>query len=267
MCLSGLVPTLIGQIIVPLITSSLVVILVTIIAERYGTKIGGILGTLPSTIVVAFIFISLNQNADFASLAAAIVPAEMGINILFLLVFISVIAHGFLRALAASLSVWVICSIILYFSPVHNIFSSCLIYAILLISTFIYIEKYKKIRSRGKVSITYTPLKILIRGLFAGIMITIAVVIANINGLLSGIFSVFPAIFLSTMVICIKEHGPQFTNALGKSMIFGTPTVVSYAIAIHFLYPLMTIYEGTVLAYALSLIVVSILFQIKKKIS
>jgi hypothetical protein len=260
------VSPLIWQILIPLLTSSLVVILVTIVAERHGTKIGGILGTLPSTIVVAFIFISLNQNAKFASLAAMIVPAEMGINILFLLIFISVIPHGFLRALVASLGVWCLCSLVLYVSPVHSIFSSCLIYAILMTCIFIFIEKIKKIKSRGKVSITYTPKKILIRGLFAGIMITIAVVMANINEILSGVFSVFPAIFLSTMIICVKEHGPQFTNALGKSMIFGTPTVVSYAIAIHFLYPILPLYGGTVLAYTISLLVVGILFYVKKKI-
>ena len=37
--------------IIPFLLSAFIVIIVTIIAERYGTKKGGIIGTLPSTIV------------------------------------------------------------------------------------------------------------------------------------------------------------------------------------------------------------------------
>ncbi len=258
--------SLILQVITPLLSASLVVILVTLVAERYGTKIGGIFGTLPSTIAVAYIFISLNQNSDFASMAAVIVPATMGLNILLLLIFISVISYGFLQALIASLSLWGLCSLVLYFTPINNIFTSCLIYAVLMVSTFVFIEKYKKIKSRGKVNIVYTPKKILFRGVFAGIMVTVAVMMTHINEIVSGIFSVFPSIFLSTMIICAMEHGPQFTTALGKSMIFGTPTVISYAISIHFLYPLLPLFWGTVVAYGISLLVVGILFQIKEKI-
>lgn len=259
-------PSVIWQITTPLLSASLVVILITIVAERYGTKIGGIFGTLPSTMTVAYIFISLNQNPDFASRAAVIVPATMGINILFLLIFISVISYGFLQAIIASLSLWGLCSIVLYFAPINDIFTSFLIYIVVMVSTFLFIEKYKKIKSQGKVSILYTHKKILFRGLFAGIMITVAVMMTHINEIISGIFSVFPSIFLSTMVICAMEHGPQFTTALGKSMIFGTPTVISYAISIHYLYPLLSLFWGTVVAYGISLVVVCILFQIKEKI-
>ena len=236
------------------------------IAERYGTKIGGIFGTLPSTMAVAYVFISLNQNPDFASMAAVIVPATMGVNILLLLIFISVIIYGFPQALIASLSFWGLCSIVLYFAPIDNIFTSCLIYTVLMVSTFVFIEKYKKIKSQGKVHIIYTPKKIIFRGVFAGMMVTVAVMMTHINEIVSGIFSVFPSISLSTMIICAMEHGPQFTTALGKSMIFGTPTVISYAILIHFLYPVLSLFWGTVIAYGISLVVVGILFQIKEKI-
>lgn len=258
--------SLIWQITAPLLSASLIVILITIVAERYGTKIGGIFGTLPSTMTIAYIFISLNQSTDFASEAAVVVPATMGVNIVFLLIFISVIPYGFPQAIIASLSLWGLCSIVLYFAPINNIFTSCLIYVVLMVSTFIFIEKYKKIKSQGKVNIIYTHKKIIFRGIFAGIMITVAVMMTHINEVVSGIFSVFPSIFLSTMVICAMEHGPQFTTALGKSMIFGTPTVISYAISIHFLYPLLSLFWGTIVAYGISLVVVGILFLIKEKI-
>ena len=48
------------QVVLPFILSALIVVGVTILAERYGTKIGGILGTLPHLIIIAFVFIALN---------------------------------------------------------------------------------------------------------------------------------------------------------------------------------------------------------------
>ena len=128
-------------------------------------------------------------------------------------------------------------------------------------------EKVQKIKSEGAVKIRYTPQKILFRGIFAGVMITIAVLLANINEELSGIFSVFPAVFLSTMLICAKEHNSYFTGALAKSMIYGTPTVVSYAISVSFLYPLLPLHWATIFAYGLSLVTVVILLKIKRLIS
>ena len=66
------------QIIIPFTLSAFIVVAISIIAEKFGTKLGGIIGTLPSTIVIAFIFISLNRGTMFASDSASVVPAEMG---------------------------------------------------------------------------------------------------------------------------------------------------------------------------------------------
>jgi len=61
----------------------------------------------------------------------------------------------------------------------------------------------------------------------AGIIIALAVVLSNEGEVVSGIFSVFPAIFLSTLFIMSREHGSEFAGGIAKSMIIGTPTVTS----------------------------------------
>ena len=254
------------HVIISFFISFIVVIAITLIAERYGTKIGGILGTLPSTIVIIFIFISLDNSVEFASEAVAVVPAEMGINIVFLFIFSSLIRRFKYLTLAISLSVWILLSFVIFIIEIRDILASLSIYVTLLFFTFLYLEKICKIKSTGRLLITYTPLKILFRGLFAGIMTTVAILLANFSDILSGIFSVFPSIFLSTMIIFLKDHGPVFTGAIGKSMILGTPTVVSYAVSIHFLYPLLDIVWGTIFSYCISLCAVSLLFKFKHNI-
>ena len=59
------------QFAIPFVLSALVVIIITIVAERFGTKIGGIIGTLPTNIAVAFFFIAYNNGTGFAAEAAA----------------------------------------------------------------------------------------------------------------------------------------------------------------------------------------------------
>lgn len=250
----------------PFVLSALVVIIVTIIAEKFGTKTGGVIGTLPSTIIIAFLFIALDKGVQFASNSVAVVPAEMGINLVFLLLFTQLSKNGIPIALTGSLVGWTILTIGIYYSHITSIALSFTFYIICFFITFLIMEKTKKITSLDTTTVHYTLLKLLSRSLIAGIVIAIAVTFSNIGTILSGIFSVFPAIFLSTMLISLKEHGPQFTGALAKAMIYGSPSVVSYAICIHLFYPLIDIVPGTITAFLIAFLITIILFMFRKKI-
>lgn len=253
------------QTLVPFILSALVVVLITVVAERFGTKIGGILGTLPSTIVIAFLFIALTNSIEFAVSSVSIVPAEMGINLVFLMLFAILAKKSFKIAVIGSLSIWAILSTLLFYSNLTILPIAISIYIIALIATFFILENGIKISSIGRRHVQYSALKILMRGLVAGIVIAVSVVLSNLSAILSGIFSVFPAIFLSTMIISYREHGPDFVGGMAKSMIFGTPSVTSYAVAIYYLYPRIGIIWGSIYAYCIGIIITLILFSIRSK--
>lgn len=254
------------QTVLPFILSALIVILITVIAEKFGTKIGGIVGTLPSTIVIAFLFISLNKGVDFAAISAAIVPAELGINILFLVVFSLAAFRSIYAAFLASFTIWTLLSSVFVIVDLTNIYLSLLIFISSLILSFLVLERLKQIPSIGKVHVHYTTKKILLRGILAGIIISIAVILSNYDAVLSGIFSVFPAILSSTMLISMREHGPKFTTGLAKTMSFGITSVCCYATTIHFLYPVYDILWGSIHAYFISLIFTLGLLRIRNKI-
>lgn len=252
--------------IIPFALSAVVVVLVTIIAEKFGTKTGGVVGTLPSTIIIAFLFIALDKGTNFASEAVEIVPAEMGINLVFLLLFALLSQRKILVALTGSLLGWTILTIVVYYANLISIVISLTIYLVCFLFTFLMLDRKKKVTSQDTIKVHYTPLKLLGRSLIAGIIIALAVTLSNIGTTLSGIFSVFPAIFLSTMVISLREHGSLFTGAMAKGMIYGSPSVVSYAVGIHFLYPITGVLVGTVGAFLLALLITLILFILRKKI-
>jgi len=251
----------------PFFLSATVVIVITVAAERYGTKAGGIIGTLPSTMVVAFILIAINNGIDVASNAVAVVPAEMGINIMFLLMTAMLSRRSLSLAIVVALSVWAMLSSVLLLIELKNILLSLLIYVMFMIPSFLFLEFFKKTKSSKRVEIHYTLSKILVRGALAGTVVAIAVSLASIGAALSGIFSVFPAIFLSTMVIFVMEHGSDFAVAMAKSMTFGTPTIVAYATSIYFLYPFIGVACGTIISYTISLAVAIMLFKAMGKMA
>ena len=252
--------------IIPFVLSAFVVVLVTIIAERYGTKTGGVIGTLPSTIVIAFLFIALDKGTLFASESVTVVPAEMGINLVFLLLFTLLSSRKILIALTASLIGWITLTLLLFYTNLTSIIVSLVLFVFFFLVTFMILDKMKKITSQTTIEVHYTPLKLLGRSLIAGTVIAIAVSFSNVGVILSGIFSVFPAIFLSTMLISMREHGARFAGAMAKGMIYGSPSVVSYAVGIYFLYPLSGIFMGTIGAFLLALAVTLVLFILRKKI-
>jgi hypothetical protein len=259
--------SIILQSILPFIFSALIVIIITVVAEKYGTKVGGILGTMPSTVVIAFVFIAINKGTDFASESVAVVPAVLGVNLIFLFVFALLCNRSIILALTSSFTIWAVLSYFLYILDFKDIYLSLVIYAILLVFTFVTLEYYIKIPSIGKKQVHYTFQKIVFRGIVAGIVISISVLLSNLGAVLSGIFSVFPAILTSTMIITIREHGPNFSAAIGKSMIFGISSVCAYAIIIHFLYPILGILYGTIIAFVMSFIITIILFQFRNTFS
>ena len=258
--------SLLLQAILPFILSAVVVILITIIAEKYGTKTGGILGMIPSTIVVGYIFIALNKGPVFASDAISVVPAAVGVNIVFSFILVLLLARSIYYAFAVSFVFWAIFSFILWYINLDNIYISVSIFLISLIITFFILEKVIKINSIGKKDVHYTTKKIVFRGVLAGIIISIAVILSNIGEVISGIASVFPVIVLSAVVISYHEHGPEFAAGIVKSMIIGSSSAIAYAVSIHFLYPIYGIALGSVIALVISLFFVMFNLKLRKRI-
>jgi len=254
------------QLFLPFILSAIIVVIIMFIAEKYGTKLGGILGTLPSTIVIALIFLAINQNINFASESAAVIPAELGINVLFLVIFAILINKSLQFAFFVSLSVWILLSFLIFIINLNSIYISVSIYLISLISALIILKKKKKIKSIKNIDFHYNKKKIAIRGIVAGIVISIAILLSNIGAIISGIFSVFPAIIISTMLISYREYGPNFAAGMAKSMIIGISSVTAYAVAVHFLYPIYNIILGSILSYFASLSITFMLLAIRNKI-
>ena len=59
---------------------SLWVSIITIVAEKRGSVLGGILGGLPSTSAFSFFFIGINQSSNAAVQATTVFPLAFGVT-------------------------------------------------------------------------------------------------------------------------------------------------------------------------------------------
>ncbi len=87
---------------------SIWITLSTVAAERYGSKIGGLIGGLPSTAVVSLLFIGVTQTSLIASEATTVMPVAQGINGIFIIVYLLFVRRGLVSGLSIALFVWFI---------------------------------------------------------------------------------------------------------------------------------------------------------------
>ncbi len=241
----------------------------TILAERFGSKIGGVIAGMPSSIVIALFFIGWTQTPATASEATVVVPLIMGIDGLFIITYAFIVRQSFPLALLASLFVWLCFSFALVLIHFDNFGLSLIGFLVLLLVSYVVMEYVLRVKSLAGRKTPLSFSNILIRGLVSGLIITLAVAFARLGGpLFGGVFASFPAVFLSTMILTYFAQGSAFSVSVMKTlMISGTINTTVYASAVRFLYPPFGLIGGTISAFLLSLVSMYIVFLLVKKIA
>lgn len=250
-----------------LFVGSFWVTLTTILAERFGTRIGGLIGGLPSTAIVAFFFIGLTQSPQIASQATTAFPLAYGITGLFLVFFAVFSKKGFLLSLFSSLLIWLFLSALVIYLKINNYFAALAAYCVIFFISFYILEKKLRIISAKRIEIQYTSIQLLGRAAFSGIMIAFAVLMSKIGGpIFGGVFSAFPAVFISILVISYRSRGLPFSRSMTKPlMMTGMLSVVVYATCVRCFYPRFGLIGGTIGAYFFALLSAYLSFVLLQK--
>ena len=255
-----------STILLPALFAGLVAILATIIIERGGGALGGII-TLPTTIVPASIGIwgGVSGIVPFTN-AMAMVPIGMLLNVVFLgawrilpklmetkikgsnLVFAVSIFSILIWSLFAGLSTFL----------VEKISDDITPRSIGLMATFLAViigliaVKTNPPAPPGINKVGFTTL--LARGVAAGSAIAASVWIAGIGlPFVSGMVSVFPAIFLTTMVSLWISQGAEVPVGATGPMMLGSASVSIYALLCIPLFPILGPWVGSFLLWALAI--------------
>ena len=240
--------------------AGLVAILVTLAIEKFGGFIGGVLGTVPSTIIPAAAGVYALEGHKALTDSMSVVPIGMLINGMFLGVWIILpkyIANDTIKlpfTVISSLCTWAVLallSLIIAREVTDGIISEMMLGAIGLVLLAILAVMFNLKNRAAPKGENKVPLMILsIRGIAAGLAIAACLVLAEIGlPFVAGLASAFPAIFLTSMVALWISQGQQVPQGAAAPMMLGGASVSVYALLAMWSLPTFGIILGSVIAW------------------
>ncbi|MGB1589008.1 MAG: hypothetical protein ACPHDO_01560 [Candidatus Poseidoniaceae archaeon] len=246
--------------------AGLVAVLVTVAIEKWGGIIGGVLGTIPTTIIPATIGIYLEAGSDDLATSMSLVSFGMLLNALFIGAWIFYPSKkqnvSVIEMVLVSLTFWLIAAVILTIFIESLIIQTSeiivsLIGLILLLVLGIWMTYKPRSAPKGKNKVSKNVL--IIRGLMAALAIGLAVQLSSIGQpLIAGLASVFPAIFLTTMAALWISQGPEVPSGAAGPMMLGGASVAVYSLIAPWALPEFGIVIGTVICWVCSVMSISL---------
>ena len=213
--------------------------LITRAIELLGGKRGGVLGTIPTTIIPASLGVWYANPSAFDEAMWA-VPPGMCLNAMFLWLWRALpprIPQAW--SLRTQLAFMSLCSLSLWalgaltwvsllrpaLEPQRSALGATL--AIILLGGLA--TRGERESPKGKTPVSW--LMLCARGVFAGVAVTSAVLLAQrSSGVISGVAAVFPAIFWTSMVSVWLSQGVAVSSGAVGPMMLGSSSVALYAL-------------------------------------
>lgn len=194
----------------------------SVVAERMGSKIGGVIGGLPSTAVVAFGFIGWTQGAQQAYDATTAFPLTFAANAFYMVAYAALSPRGLWAGVGAALATWLLSEALILWLGISDIWVSAAFWIAALVIAYLALERWLKVRSSERIKVRYTAGQMLGRAAFAGGIVTLAVLGSRVGGPIWGsVFAAFPALYTSTLILVSRSAGVAFSRSLT------TPLMVS----------------------------------------
>lgn len=244
------------------ISAGIVAILATIAVERMGGLLGGVFASIPTTIVPAAIGFYFAQEGFVLALLA--VPYGMLVNALFLYMWriipprIPIVNFGLrlTTMIASSLSVW---AFFAFASILLQRIHSSLWLSGLVICTQLALGYWACTHNppapKGGKKVGWGTLAL--RGVLAGCAIGVSILLSSF-GALAGIASVFPAIFLTTMVSIWISQGEAVQGGAVGPMMLGSSSVSVFALLAIVIFPVFGPFVGSIISWILAVLCTSV---------
>ena len=203
------------------------------VAELRGSTVGGLLGGLPSTLVVALLFIGWTQGTDAAHATTTALPVAFAANALFMLGYAAAARRGLLAGLAAAIGLWLAIQGSLMALGAPSYLVALTLWMAALAGTYLLMDRLLQLPVAQATRPALTPGRLALRAVLAGIVIVLAVILTRWGGpVLGAVMAAFPAVYLSSLVITARSSGVAFSRALTLPlMLSGVFNCVVYATA------------------------------------
>lgn len=232
----------------------LVVTTLSIIAERISPRAAGILSGYPLGSAISLFFIGLEQSPEFAAQSAVYNIAGLAALLSFFYIYYQVSTR--MRRLAIPLSTAAALAGFLAVAGLLHLLRlpplGCLLAGGGAIVGFGAL--YRRIPNANIASrVRLGPRVMLFRASLAALVILAITGAANlVPPSWAGLFSAFPATVFPLLLILHTTYGARQAHAVIKNLPTGLWALVSYSLTISLAYPILGIYQGTLLGFGVA---------------
>ncbi|SLN26013.1 hypothetical protein ROA7450_01084 [Roseovarius albus] len=228
-----------------------IVIGLSIIAERVSPKIAGLLAGYPHGIAIVLYFIGIEQGMEFASRAALYAIGGLSANVVLCYAYNRLCKNrSFLNvALAAlvSVAVFLLVSAILQQFSLSQVSASLLTLGMIGLITWL---MRHAIDSQIPRKPRLGSIAILARAGLAASIVLIITGLANVIGPdWAGLLAGFPVVTFPLLLIIHRDHGPAPVNAMIRIYPVGLVALLVYALTTSLTFPLIGIGWGTLAGF------------------
>lgn len=238
------------QLITSFLVGGIIIALQTLIGERVSLRWRGIILTIPTTTAIGLLFIGLTKTPQDAVQAALFIPAAEGAAYTFITIFALLSVIGLFTSYVLSLIAWGSFAFLIITFPPSTFVGSLLIFGVLpVIIGYLIVKRLPQVPNLKRFPMNFHHL--FFRSLLGGSVVAISVFLSKTLGnIWGGIFSTFPAVFSSTLIIYFYLQGPKVIPSVVKSMFFpGAVGFPIYVLIVMFAFPAYGALIGTLCAY------------------
>lgn len=240
-----------------LVITILIVIALSIVAERVSPKIAGIIAGYPSGTAISLFFFGLEIGPEFASQSATYNIFGL-IAALVLLYFYYKSTNLFKKRVILYSSIigvlaYLVVAYLLNFLEV----SLFVAFFLTLIVVFLFDRIFKKIKdTKIEKRVKLSNKVLFIRALFATSIILFVTEIAKFVGpQWAGLFSAFPTTLFPLILIVHFTYKKEHVHSIIKNNPRGNVTLIFYALSVAVFYPIYGIYVGTLISFIVATVI------------
>lgn len=234
----------------------LYIALIIRISEKYGSKSGGVIAGMPSTVLISLAFIAWTQGPDALRAAIVVIPAGLGMSCLFLTLL--VYSHRYNKILTRVLAFFAWAMVMVLFVRVH-IKSLPGSVALAVLSLVVCLRALSCCPDRTLPCFKLKKGDLLLRTVFSGLVIALSVLCSKLLGpTWGGLVASFPAASFCAAVLLTRRHGLDFSAAVVKKVPYGAFSNVCFLVTLFCLVPLTGVIWALLVAYGISFTVAAI---------
>lgn len=236
-----------------LIVTMVIVVGLSLIAERVGPRVAGVLAGYPLGSSIVLFFLGVEYGSQFATDSAVYMTAGLVAELVFLFCYyqISTIARrkkDIITPSLCALAGFFITTWCIHFLQLNSYQAVLIFFSAIIVFTYIFRKiPDHKILEGAKLR----PSTLLLRAVLAAAIVIIITTSAYIVGSTwAGLLGAFPTTLFPLILIIHWTYGPQYAHTFIKHVPRGFGSLLIYVIGVMATYPTLGVYLGTLASLA-----------------